>query len=330
MATLREHILKLKGVSKKNLRPRLSITDPYEKFWPLLDDEKTKILITMMEKTILKENGKLKVNWLELKKLPLDVRKCLMKDLSRNHKIINPKLKYQRSVFKMGINAVSRLIEKEELVCCIVAEDVGNNMLANHLIIMAAIKKIPVVVLPNMRLVTKHLIGFSSAALGIKVDILNVKDHPLYQLYLIIDELAKNYKTPYPNKLINRESKTILKKKVISVDVKNFLLKKPREGRAFVPDNLLSVEKSNDLLFIPIQNSLRLENQMESDYNEKLIDIPPKDLFSVDTTPTIIEEDVGEEVKHTINTNRKPMRYFGLKIKKMKPDTNRKNKIKTK
>lgn len=33
MATLREQNLKLKGIIKKNQRPRSSITDPYEKFW---------------------------------------------------------------------------------------------------------------------------------------------------------------------------------------------------------------------------------------------------------------------------------------------------------
>lgn len=69
----------------------------------------------------------------------------------------------------MGINEVSRCIEKDQLACCLIAEDIANCMMAKHLLIMTAAKKIPVVILSDMRLVTKRIIGFPSAALGLKV-----------------------------------------------------------------------------------------------------------------------------------------------------------------
>lgn len=47
-------------------------------------------------RTISKENGKLKVNWFTLKKLPLDVRKCQIKDFANKHKHISSALKAQR------------------------------------------------------------------------------------------------------------------------------------------------------------------------------------------------------------------------------------------
>jgi len=48
-------------------------------------------------RSISKENGKLKVDWFTLKKLPLDVRKCQIKNLSIAHKQhISPELKAQR------------------------------------------------------------------------------------------------------------------------------------------------------------------------------------------------------------------------------------------
>lgn len=50
----------------------------------------------MYFRTILKENGRLKINWFTLKKLPLDVRKCQIKDLSNKHKLIPHDLKAQR------------------------------------------------------------------------------------------------------------------------------------------------------------------------------------------------------------------------------------------
>lgn len=74
-----------------------------------------------------------------------------------------------RLILKMGINEVSRCIEKDQLACCLIAEDVANCMIAKHLLFMTASKKIPVVILPDMRSVTKQIVGFSSAALGLKV-----------------------------------------------------------------------------------------------------------------------------------------------------------------
>jgi len=69
----------------------------------------------------------------------------------------------------MGINEVSRCIEKDQIACCLLAEDVANSMIAKHLLYMTTAKEIPVVILPNMRLITKNIVGFSSAALGLKV-----------------------------------------------------------------------------------------------------------------------------------------------------------------
>lgn len=76
----------------------------------------------------------------------------------------------------MGINAVSRSMEKDEIACCLIAEDVANCMIAKHLLLMAFANKIPVIILSDMRLVTKCIIGFSSAALGLKVCNLLIKN----------------------------------------------------------------------------------------------------------------------------------------------------------
>lgn len=81
----------------------------------------------------------------------------------------------------MGINEVSRYIEKNQIACCLIAEDVANGMISKHLLLMTAAKKIPVVIIPNMRLVTKRIIGFPSAALGLTVCIIFIRN-----LYCII------------------------------------------------------------------------------------------------------------------------------------------------
>lgn len=69
----------------------------------------------------------------------------------------------------MGINEVSRHMEKDLIACCVIAEDVANSMISKHLLFMTAAKKIPVVILPDMRSVTKRIIGFPSTVIGLKV-----------------------------------------------------------------------------------------------------------------------------------------------------------------
>jgi len=69
----------------------------------------------------------------------------------------------------MGINEVSRCIEKNEIACCLIAEDVANCMIVKHLLYMTSTKKIPVLILPDMCSVTKRILGFSAATIGLKV-----------------------------------------------------------------------------------------------------------------------------------------------------------------
>lgn len=88
---------------------------------------------------------------------------------STNNTLINIYFLIFRLILKVGINEVSRCIEKNQIVCCLIAEDVANCMITKHLLYMTAAKKIPVIILPDMHSITKRILGFSSAALGLKV-----------------------------------------------------------------------------------------------------------------------------------------------------------------
>lgn len=72
-------------------------------------------------------------------------------------------------MLKIGINEVSRCIEKDEIACCLIAEDLANCIIVKHLLYMTATKKIPVLILPDMCSITKRILGFSTATLGLKV-----------------------------------------------------------------------------------------------------------------------------------------------------------------
>lgn len=121
-----------------------------------------------------------------------------------------------------------------------------------------------------------------------------------------------------------KEVKTVKNPLKLKVDVENYLLKKPREGKAYVPGGVTSnIQVQNDLSFIPIEN-VKFEDQKLIEEDEELIEIPSSsNLFSIDTRPLQLE-DIGESVERRTKPFRQPLRYHELKMKKMKPNTNRK------
>jgi len=124
-----------------------------------------------------------------------------------------------------------------------------------------------------------------------------------------------------------RELKSLENPSRLNVNIDNYLLKKPREGRAFVPEETSNIQSLNDLSFIPIEKMV--VEKVPFELEEKLFEIPiTTDLFSIDTKPTGVE-DIGESVERKTKKFREPLlRYHGLKMKKMKPNPKRKPKEK--
>lgn len=143
----------------------------------------------------------------------------------------------------------------------------------------------------------------------------------MYNLYQTVIQFSKNFKNPYFKQINKQESKTIKNPIELNVNVENYLLMKPREGKAFVPDG--TSKMLDDLSFIPIEKII-FKEQKPLEQCEKLIDFPKStDLFSIHTKPLNIE-DIGESVERKTISFRQTLRYHGLKMKKLKPNQNRK------
>lgn len=137
-------------------------------------------------------------------------------------------------------------------------------------------------------------------------------------------QLSNKFKNPYV-KQIKREPKTGENSSNIKIDIENHLLKKPREGRAFLPGGTSNIRTINELLFIPLEK-MTVKEQNLPKQNEELFEIATTtNLFSIDTIPLHIE-DIGEPLQRKSKNLQEPLRYYGLKIKKMKPNLNRKTK----
>lgn len=145
----------------------------------------------------------------------------------------------------------------------------------------------------------------------------------MHNLYQTAIKLSSQLKSPYLKQTTINELKSGENHKKLNINIENYLLRKPREGMAFIPKGTSNIRTLNDSSFIPIEKNIVEQKHFEED--EKLIELPSSntDLFSIDTNPLQIE-DIGESVERKPNTLRKPLRYYELKMKKMKPNPDRK------
>lgn len=73
----------------------------------------------------------------------------------------------------LGINSVTRALEKNSLCSILVDSNVEPLFMVKHIVTMSQNKEIPVLLIPFLKTVTLNKIGFASAALGIKVNFTN-------------------------------------------------------------------------------------------------------------------------------------------------------------
>lgn len=144
----------------------------------------------------------------------------------------------------------------------------------------------------------------------------------MYNLYQTVIKLSNKFKNPYPKQIALKKCNSVENPTKLNMNIENYLLKKPREGKAFVPGGTTNIPILNDLSFIPIEKMI-VEEQKPFEQDEELIQLPTStNLFSIDTKPLNVE-DIGVSVTRQKHF-KQPLRYHGLKMKKMKPNPNRK------
>jgi ribosomal protein L7Ae-like RNA K-turn-binding protein len=81
-----------------------------------------------------------------------------------------------------GINATTRLLEKDHLCCILLDANVDPVLLVKHIVDMAACKAVPTISIPFLKKVTLETIGFASAAVALKVvsNSLRLENHEFY------------------------------------------------------------------------------------------------------------------------------------------------------
>ncbi|XP_059478201.1 ribonuclease P protein subunit p38-like isoform X2 [Neocloeon triangulifer] len=105
----------------------------------------------------------------------------------------------RRSMLAIGVNAVSKALERQDVEAVIVSADVEPRLMAQHLI-QLAVQQAAVIVAPGFRQLVKSTMGMESAAVAFKSCTKNEENlfHPAVQ---IIKNLAKQVPKPasYPD-----------------------------------------------------------------------------------------------------------------------------------
>lgn len=72
----------------------------------------------------------------------------------------------------MGINAVTKSLEKQNLCSIIVDSNIDPLFMIKHIVTMGQKKNVPVLLVPFLKSVTLSKIKFACAAVGLKVELL--------------------------------------------------------------------------------------------------------------------------------------------------------------
>jgi ribosomal protein L7Ae-like RNA K-turn-binding protein len=71
----------------------------------------------------------------------------------------------------LGVNSVTKGLEGGLIECCLIAEESSPQILVKHIATQAKHARVPVLVMPELKSLTKNSLGVSTLALGFKVNL---------------------------------------------------------------------------------------------------------------------------------------------------------------
>ncbi|CAB3376483.1 Hypothetical predicted protein [Cloeon dipterum] len=181
--------------SRKSFEKSLKnvITNPYPVYWPLV--EKTEDLFESLEvplKTCWIPNARLQLS--AIKGKSREERQALRKKAVKDAQPNVEEARKFRSMLAIGLNAVFRALERQEVEAVLVANDIDPKFMAQHLIQLAS-QQSTVIVVRNLRQLAKSTIGAESAALAFKC-CTRCEDNPFFSAVQLIKEKALRVPKP--------------------------------------------------------------------------------------------------------------------------------------
>ncbi|RZF39852.1 hypothetical protein LSTR_LSTR000500 [Laodelphax striatellus] len=180
------------------------LADPYDSFWPHVNGKDEEALNDHINRFL--SMAKLHRGFISNKNLRVIHReksKARRKELWKTM-VVPPgvsedeiaKNKENRKALVLGVNSVARGIEHSKVACCVVCGESSGRPLVQHIVLSAAQRKVPVIVLNNLRQTTNQCLGHSCAVFALKKEISENKEHVFHPLYEAIKSLAQTFPIP--------------------------------------------------------------------------------------------------------------------------------------
>lgn len=327
----------LSGKKLQNKGLRNVLAQPQDKFWPIVDAEKCSILEELLNRLMpaIKRPSR-SIPWSQLRHMKKEERAQAKKEalIVKEENVPNPEIV---GSIVLGINAITRSLEKENVCCILMEANIDPHLLVKHVIHMALNKKVPILMFPKLKTVTLNTIGFATAACALKKFVMDSPDHHFYPLYTAICDIFKDiplpknkmqlFKDEAPEPTISDEEDNMSTEEeshipspeppkfTLSTDV--YMYRSSCKERAFVPPGATesstgeqpAVKRTEPDNFI----SLSKYDTDEYDYNIK------KGMRYIDTN----EDKYSKERKRKVNNTPINVTYLPLKVKRLQGNPNR-------
>ncbi|KAI4481534.1 hypothetical protein M0802_013966 [Mischocyttarus mexicanus] len=223
---------------RTSMKLRNVLAQPSDNYWPVVQN-----------KDEVKLNSILKELLPVLRRPPCNKRKRVENEPKEEAEVSKESFpsKDMLSSVVLGVNIVTRSLEKDALCCVLLDSNVEPPLLIKHIVMMAQRKEIPFLLVPSLKVLTFETIGFSTIAFGLKKVVLS-SDHHFYKLYNTVLDICKNYPAPMrslqtlsTDKDKEMETETILDCTIIKDDKVNDSISK-KESICGVNEESISME----------------------------------------------------------------------------------------
>lgn len=327
--------LSAKKGSVKGLRNVLA--QPQDSYWPIVDEEKRPLLEDVLNKLMpsIKRPYKL-IPWSQLRHMKKEERiKAKKEALLKQENIPNSDL--VNSVI-LGINNITRSLEKNNVCCTLMDANISPPLLIKHIIYMAQNKKIPVLLLPKLKTVTLNTIGFASAACALKNVVMDFKDHHFHPLYTTICDIFKDVPLPKNRLQLFKDIETLeqstsdkedrrsveSESRISSEPIKHtvstnvYMYRSSRKERAFVPPSITESSTNEPIVKKEEQdNFISLTNYDSDEFNTSTKKHTRYINIHEDQYPT-----KRKKFSRVTNTSAN-VKYLPLKVKRLQGNVNR-------
>ncbi|XP_015109047.1 ribonuclease P protein subunit p38 [Diachasma alloeum] len=264
------------------------LAHPHEFCWPVVRDERGEDLKNILNESLPNRTGHPReISWAQLRKMSKEERAALKKEM-KSKKMENKEDEINNKMC-LGVNAVTRALERDSLASVLVDSNVEPLIMIKHVVTMCQNKNLPVILVPFLKSSTSQRLGFASAALGLRKSWIEDRTSDFYKLHANISSLAEELpKTKNPMQLFDDddddddEEKIPLETKnqptaIFKLSTSVYLHRKSVNERAFVPPEPQKPPKNPEKVsdeFISLGDDVDME-----EFNEKAAEISKRERY---------------------------------------------------